>query len=327
MRKLILLLLVLSIAAMGFAGGGADRGDSVTLRLGHVLDTNNSWHMASEHFATLVHDRSNGEITVQLFPNSSLGNDRDLVEGMQMGTVDFALVAGVLGNFYGALQLLELPYLFNNQRHLQNVIYGEVGDLMKREMRQQASVVGLEFWERAPRHLTTNFPVNTPADLNGLRIRVPEIPPMVSAWRAMGANPTPMAWGEVYTALQQGTIDAQENPLMNIVSANIQEVNSHINLTYHVYGYVIHLMSAAAFDRLSSGHRDIIVRAAAETRDFQNRMVEEEEVTLRRQLEAGGTVFVTPNIEPFQRLARTVHGEFAARYGQQLYDRIIAAGR
>lgn len=335
-RKTILmsLILAMSILLSACSGGAADKksdapnsNEPILLKLGHVTDTNNAWHKAAIKFGEIVKEKSNGTITVEVFPSSSIGNDRDMVEGMQMGTVDMALIAGVLGNFYEPIQLLELPYIFNDQEHLRKVIYGEVGEQIKSGLYDKADIVGLEFWERSPRQTTSNKPINTVEDLKGLKIRVPEIPPMVAAWKAMGANPTPMSFGEVYTGLQQKTIDAQENPLSTIVSAKIEEVQTHINYTNHVYGYVMHVMSAKTWNKLTEEQQNIIKEAAVEAREYQNGLVEEEEKELEKSLKEKGTIFVYPELEGFKEKAQSVHAEFAAQFGQDIYDKIIEAGK
>jgi len=278
-------------------------------------------------FGELIESKTNGEIKVQVFSNSQLGNDRDLAEGLQLGSVDMALIAGVLGNFYEPIQLLELPYLFENQEHLKKVIYGPVGEEIKQNMQKKAGIVGLEFWERGPRELTTNKPINKVEDLQGLKIRVPEIPPMVAAWKAMGANPTPMAWGEVYTALQQKTIDAQENPFANIIGGKIHEVQTHMALTNHVYGYVMHVVSEKTWNKLTAEQQKAIREAAKETMEWQNAEVARQEADLLQQLKDSGMTVTEPDITEFKARAMTVHAEFAQKYGQDIYDKIINAAK
>lgn len=299
----------------------------VTLKLGHVVDDNHVWHKAALKFGELVAQKTNGSVKIQVFSNSQIGNDRDMAEGMQMGSVDMALIAGVLGNFYEGIQLLEMPYLFENQEHLKKVIYGPVGEEIKKNLQAKAGIIGLEFWERGPRQLTTSKPVNSIQDIQGLKIRVPEIPPMVSAWKAMGANPTPMAWGEVYTALQQHTIDAQENPFANILSGRINEVNKFMALTNHVYGYVMHVMSEKSLSKLTADQQKAIKEAAAETMKWQNEQVAKDEGALLKQLQDKGMTVTKPDVTEFKNKARSTHAEFANKFGKELYEKIINAAK
>ena len=159
-------MLILSLILAGCGDGSkksaepASAAKPVTLKLGHVLDSNHAWNKAAVKFAELVDQKTKGTVKVQVFHSSQLGNDRDLAEGLQMGSVDMALIAGVLGNFYDGIQLLELPYLFNNQDHLKKVIYGPVGEEIKQNLQKKAGIIGFEFWERGPRELTSNKPIN-----------------------------------------------------------------------------------------------------------------------------------------------------------------------
>ncbi len=336
MKKLLVgmvcALLAVSLVVAGCGGGGekkaADAGKkTVILKFGHVLDEKHVWHRASEKFAELVDKKTNGSVKIRIYANNQLGNDRDLTEGMQMGSIDMALVAGVVGNFYPPIQLLELPYLFESQDHLRKVIYGPVGDELKQGMRKTAGLVCLQFWERSPRQLTTKKPVNTIDDIQGLKIRVPEIPPMVATWKAMGANPTPMAWGEVYTGLQQGTIDAQENPFSNILSAKIEEVNKCVALTDHVYGYVMMLVSDKTYNKLTPDQQKALQEAAKEVTEWQNKAVAEEEARDLKTLQDKGVTITKPDKTEFIKRAKTAHGEFADKLGKDLYNKIVNANK
>jgi tripartite ATP-independent transporter DctP family solute receptor len=197
----------------------------ITLKLGHVAgsDPKDNWQAGSAKFAELVDQKTKGAVNVQVFPSSQLGNDRDMTEGMRLGSVDFALIAGVLSNFEPRLGLLEIPYIFRDAEHMRKVLNGPIGDELASAV-QKSGIRVLGWWERGPRELTSNKQVKSVADVKGMKIRVPEIPVSVDAWRAFGANPTPMAFGEVYTGLQQKVIDGQENPLAIISSAKLYEV-------------------------------------------------------------------------------------------------------
>ena len=297
--------------------------EPVVLKLGHIQTQEDLWQLGAEKFAELVEEKSNGEVKIEIYPNSTLGNDRDRAEGLQMGSVDFALIAGVLGNFEPSLQIMELPYLFRDEEHLRKVIYGPVGEELMDKLLTNANIRGLAFWERGPRQLTSNKPINAVEDIQGLKIRVPEIPPMVAAWKAMGANPTPMAWGEVYTALQQKVVDAQENPIPYIHAGHIYEVQKYIAMTNHKYEYVILAMSDATYNKLTPEQQQIVEEAAQEATEYENKLVAEKADTLLAEMKEQGVEVTNPDTEEFAKLARTVHAEFAQKYGQDIYDKII----
>ncbi|WEK54732.1 MAG: TRAP transporter substrate-binding protein [Candidatus Cohnella colombiensis] len=312
-----------SSSSSSAASGSNSTDKSVTLRLGHITGDSDAWHIGALKFAELVKEKSNGTVTVDVFPSSTLGNDRDLIEGMQLGSVDFALVAGVLSNFYEPYSILELPYLFRDEDHLKKVLYGEVGEKLQNDLLANAQIRGLEFWVRGPRELTTNKKVEKVEDLKGLKIRVPEIPASIAAWQAMGASPTPMAFGEVYSSLQTGVIDGQENPFALISSNKLQEVQKYLVLTNHLYGYVQLTMSDITYQKLSPAQQKAVEEAAREATEFENNLVAENEIKLLEGLKVGGMEVIEVDTTGFAEKASTVHADFAKKYGQELYDSIV----
>jgi len=305
-------------------GGGSSNEKTVKLRLGHITGESDAWHIGAMKFAELVKEKSGGTVEVDVFASSTLGNDRDLIEGMQLGSVDFALVAGVLSNFHEPFSILEVPYLFRDQEHLEKVLYGEVGDKLKADLLSDATIRGLEFWVRGPRQLTTNKKVEKVDDLKGVKIRVPEIPASIEAWSAMGASPMPMAFGEVYSSLQTGVINSQENPLAFISSNKMQEVQDYLVMTNHVYGYVLLAMSDITYNKLSENQRKAVEEAAKEATEFENALVAEQEEALLKSLQEQGMKLIEVDTTAFSEKVQPVLEKFAARYGQELYDSIIA---
>ncbi|MFY0543898.1 TRAP transporter substrate-binding protein [Brevibacillus sp. H7] len=333
-KRIVTLLLVLAVAlttaacgggkenAGTGAGGGAAQ-EPVKLKLGHIAGENDAWHKGALKFAELVKQKTNGSVEVEVFPSSTLGNDRDLIEGMQMGSVDFALVAGVLSNFYEPYSILELPYLFRDKEHLEKVLYGPVGDELKAELLENAKLRGLQFWMRGPRELTANKKVEKLEDLKGIKIRVPEIPASIAAWKAMGATPTPMAFGEVYSSLQTGVIDAQENPRALIDSAKLNEVQKYLMKTDHVFGYVLLTMSDLTYNKLTPEQQKAVEEAAKEATEYENKLVFELEDQLLKKLKDSGMEFVELDTKPFVEAVQPVHKEFAEKYGKELYEKIV----
>lgn len=306
---------------------GSGEGEVTTLRLGHITNETDAWHLGAEKFAELVEEKTDGSVVVDIYASSTLGNDRDLIEGMQLGSVDFALVAGVLSNFYEPYSILELPYLFENNEHLEKVLYGEVGTKLKQDLLDNAQIRGLEFWVRGPRMLTANKEITSADQLKGLKIRVPEIPASIAAWEAMGATPTPMAFGEVYSSLQTGVIDAQENPLALIESNKLNEVQDYLMVTNHVYGYVQLTMSDLTYQKLTEEQQKAVEEAAKEATEFENELVYKQEEELMKKLKDAGMNVVEPDVDSFAELAKTVHGQFADKSEdhKKLYESIINA--
>jgi len=318
-------MLGVAVACTAFAADPAKK--PIVMKLGHIQNESDLWHLGALKFAELVDAKTKGEVQVKVFPNSTIGNDRDMAEGLQIGSVDFALIAGVLGNFEPSIQIMELPYLFKDETHLRKVMYGPIGDQILDNLLKSSDIRGLTFWERGPRQLTTNKPVNSLSDIKGLKIRVPEIPPIIAAWKAMGTNPTPMAWGEVYTGLQQNVIEAQENPIPFIHAGKIYEVQKYIAMTNHKYEYVLIAMSNKAWLKLNPQQQKAVKEAAAESTQYENKLVFEKSDNLLKDLQAKGMKVTKPDTTEWAKLARTVHQQFAEKYGIDLYNKIIEAGK
>ncbi|MBQ3892199.1 MAG: TRAP transporter substrate-binding protein [Desulfovibrio sp.] len=317
--------LVLGFAALGLVAAvpASSQAAPLELKLGHIQTEQDFWHLGSLKFKEELEKRSNGEITLKIYPNSTLGGDRDLVEGMQMGTVDFGLVAGVLGNFEKSIGLLELPYLFDSQEEFNKVIHGPIGEEIASRMVKKSGIRILNWWDRGPRQTTSNKPINKLEDLKGLKIRLPEIPAMVNSWRAMGANPTPMAWSEVYTGLQQNVIEAQENPIPFIYGGRINEVQKYIAITDHKYEYVTIAMSEMRWKKLNDKQRQIIVEAANAATAYENQLVLDKTNELLAAMQAKGLQVTHPDKKELAAAARSVHEDFAKTVDLDLYKRIL----
>ncbi|MBP3731315.1 MAG: TRAP transporter substrate-binding protein [Mailhella sp.] len=311
-------------AAFGLVGGiSTAQAAKVELKLGHIQSESDFWHLGSLKFKEELEKRSNGEITLKIYPNSTLGGDRDLVEGMQMGTVDFGLIAGVLGNFEKSIGLLELPYLFDSQEEFNKVIHGAIGEEIAGRLVKKSGIRILNWWDRGPRETTSNKPINKLEDLKGLKIRLPEIPAMVASWRAMGANPTPMAWSEVYTGLQQNVIEAQENPIPFIYGGRINEVQKYIAMTDHKYEYVTIAMSEMRWKKLNDAQRQIIVEAANAATAYENQLVLDKTNELLAEMQSKGLQVTHPDKKELAVAARSVHEEFAKTVDLDLFKRIM----
>ncbi|GHS94922.1 C4-dicarboxylate ABC transporter substrate-binding protein [Synergistales bacterium] len=326
MRKVfkgIVALVVVVIALVACFGSFAEAAPAVTFKLGHIQSESDFWHLGSIKFKEELEARSNGAISLTIYPNSTLGADRDLAEGMQIGTVDFALIAGVLGNFEKTIGLLELPYLFDSQEEFNKIIHGPIGDEIAENVRKSAGIRILNWWDRGPREVTSNKPINGIADFKGLKIRLPEIPAMVVSWKAIGANPTPMAWNEVYTGLEQNVIEAQENPIPFIYGGRIHEVQKYLALTDHKYEYVTVAMSDTSWQSLSDEQRKIVAEAATAATIYENQLVIDKTNEILETMKKGGLQVTTPNKAEIAAVARTAHEEFAKTVDIELYNRIM----
>lgn len=302
-------------------------GDTIVLKLGHIQSESDLWHLGAQKFADTVSELSNGEIKVDIYPNSTLGGDRDMAEGMMMGTVDIALIAGVLSNFDDSISILEIPYLFRSGEEFETIVYGEVGQEIADHVLSSSGIRILDWWERGPRLITSSRPINSVEDMKGLKIRIPEISAMEKVFSAWGAAATTMSWSEVYPGLQQGVIEAQENPIPFFYSGSIYEVNKYIARTNHKYEYVTIAMSDAVYSGLTEEQQDIIMQAAKAATEYENeetsRVTEE---NLKDMVDNYEVTVTEPDTSGFIAIADEVAPEYAESIGQlDLYNKIQEA--
>ena len=240
------------------------RAQGRTLRLSHHLAPDHLVDVASKRFAALVAEKTGGALTVNVFPAGQLAGLRQGAEAAQIGTVDFVWTDfGTLANWIKPMGFISLPFLFRDEAHALAAFKGDVGADLGAEMRDTLSLEALGYGIAGFRVVATrDRAVNVPADLAGLKVRVPEVPVYVSAFNKLGANPTPMAWGEVYTALQTGVIDGVENPSEGLFVGKIQEVTGFASRTNHIMTDVNLVASAMAVDGLGADEQAAIRESA-----------------------------------------------------------------
>ncbi|WP_432675676.1 TRAP transporter substrate-binding protein [Nioella aestuarii] len=214
-------------------------------------------------FAEAMAELSGGTITINLRPAGALGGERDVIEGLQIGTVDLAISStGPIGNFVPHIYALDFPFLFNSYESAHEVLDGPIGQGLLDEFREH-DLVGLAWGENGFRNITNSLrPINGPEDLEGLKLRTMENAVHIAAFEAAGANPTPMSWTEVLTSLAQGTIDGQENPIPVLVANNMWEIQDYVTLTQHVYSPAVVVMSEVRWDGLNEEQQGWFVEAA-----------------------------------------------------------------
>ena len=300
-----------------------NNGDVITLRASHSTVTTHPYHMGLEKFAELVSERTNGAIEIDIFPSGQLGDERANIEDLQMGTLDIAVSStGPLGNFVEDYLILDLPYLFSGYDHAHAVLDGEIGqDLI--DKLDDVGIVGGAFWENGFREMTNSkHPINTPEDCVGLKIRCMENKAHIAAFTALGMDPTPMAWSEVLTSLQQGVIDGQENPIAVIYGQHVYEAQEYLAITNHVYSAAMILFSKSTMDKLTPEQQEILLTAAKEVADYQRGLCEDGEAEQIAEMEKAGMQVTYPDIAPFQEKLTSVYEEFAEQFGQENIDAI-----
>ncbi|WP_311064679.1 TRAP transporter substrate-binding protein [Halomonas sp. DWK9] len=316
--------LVTAISALATASMALQAQAATNISLGHTLSSTSHYSVGAEAFKETLERLSDGAFTVTEHASGSLGGEREMIEGLQIGTVDVVITSsGPLGNFVPETYVLDLPFLFENYDQARCVLDSEIGDELLAKMSDH-DLVGMAWSENGFRHLTNSQrEIASPADAEGLRVRTMENAVHQEAFRQMGARPTPMAFPELFTALQQGTVDGQENPITVIVATNFWEVQDYLSLTGHVYSPAIVLGSPILLDGLNEEERDWFMQAAAASVDATREEVsrlEREGVAL---LEANGmTVKTDIDPAPFQAAVEPAYEIFTSQYGSEMLDRI-----
>jgi len=316
----------LSAAAAALALGGPalaadlDGMKPVTLRLAHVVNEQDAYQVAAVAFRDLVAERSDGKITVEIVPNATLGDERTLLEGMQIGSVDMGLITnGPVANFVEEMAVFELPFLFPSDEAAYKVLDGEIGQELLDRL-ADVNLKGLAYAERGFRNLTNSRrPVATPADLDGLRIRVMENPVYTDSFRALGANAIPMAWTEALTAMQQGTIDGQENPVGVVHAFKLNETQTYMTMTRHTYAPAIFVMGMPAWSKLPEAAQEIVLQSARDAAAGERAFNAETEAEQLAELKAAGMeVNETPDLAAFKQAVAPVYEKYGDKFGDIL---------
>jgi tripartite ATP-independent transporter DctP family solute receptor len=319
----VILVLLLVVSLMAGCGGGTSApapDDANTeprvIKLAHVVNENDAFHVAAVKFKELVEQQTDNQVIVELYPNAVLGDERTLIEGMQLGTVDMGVITnGPIANFLPEIAVFEMPFLFESSEEAYRVLDGKPGQDMLDKL-ETINIKGLAFAERGFRNLTNSKrPVTQPSDLNGLKVRVMENPVYIDTFTALGANTVPMAWTETLTALQQGTIDGQENPINVIYSFKLDETQKYLSLTRHTYAPATIMMSKALFDSFPADIQSVLVASAQESAAYQRAWSTEQMAEQIQSLTESGMEIIEPNLSLFQEAVTSVYEKYSAQFG------------
>lgn len=317
---------VMAMTTAGWAMADFSEMDPTTLRLAHVVNEQDAFHIAATRFQELVAERTEGAVTIEIYPNAELGDERTLLEGMQIGTVDMGVITnGPVANFLEEIAVFELPFLFASAEEAYSILDGEIGQELLDRL-SEVNLKGLAYAERGFRNLTNSQrPVREPGDIDGMRIRVMENPVYVDTFRELGANAEPMAWTEALTAMQQGTIDGQENPVGVIHSFNLDETQSYMTLSRHTYSPAIFVMGQAVWDGMPEAAQDVLVEAAREASAHVRQVnMEMEEGQLEELRERGMEIADDADLAAFQAAVQPIYERYGDAYGEYL-GRILSA--
>ncbi len=277
-------------------------------------------------FGELAEKYGQGKLKVDVAVGGVLGGERDVAEGIQLGTVDGAILGGILQNFDPAMAILEFPFLFKNDKHVRAVMEGPVGEKIRARLIAKTGIRILSHVMRTSRELTTKKPVKALADLKGMKIRVPEMEAHLATWKALGANPTPLAFPEVYTALQLGTVDGQENPLGVIYANKFYEVVDYLAITDHLVGFMMIVMNNEKFNALPADVQQALAKASAEASLYNDELLKKINADIEAKLFAKMKVAKIDN-GPWREACKDVYKGFLKYDGfEDLYLAIRKAG-
>ncbi len=299
------------------------------LKLGHVGGPGSLFELSANEFARRANEKLAGKAKVTVFGSSQLGGDRELMQKLRLGTVDFAIPSTVMSSEVDAFGMFEMPYLVKSRAHMRK-IEAEVVWPSLAPMAQAKGYKLLAVWENGFRNITTNTkPIVKPGDLAGMKLRVPQGKWRVKMFQAYGANPSPMALSEVFVALQTGVMDGQENPLTQIYSSKFQEVQKYLSMTGHVYTPAYLATGARRFDALPADVQAALSAAAKETQAYVYEQAAKLEGDLLDKIKAAGVKVNDADKDAFIAASKGVYDEFAKEVpdGGKLVDKAIALGK
>ncbi|PRD42402.1 C4-dicarboxylate ABC transporter [Phyllobacterium phragmitis] len=305
----------------------ASQANAQTFQLSHNAAAGNPKDIASLKFAELVEQKSGGRMKVNVGGAAQFGDDAETITNIRLGTIAFSANSqGTTSAVVPEIALLGLPFLFQDLKQAETVMDGPVGDKIAAAAEAQGLVV-LGWWNNGIRETSNSKkPITAPGDLAGMKIRTPPDPMTVDIFEALGASPTPMAFSELYIALQQGVVDGQENPLINIYSSKLHEVQPFISMTNHKYEATPFLASKMIFDTLSPEDQQILRDAAKEAGDLNRQMVRDQSDELLGTLKDAGIKINDVDPAPFVEATQPVYDKWRAQY-PQLVDELVAAAK
>lgn len=307
------------------ADAKTDDGKTYEINIGHIVDERDSWHQASEKFKEYVEDKSNGRIKVNVYPNSQLGSEVDMIQSiLTQGGCDITFTGESMQTYQPDLGIIGMPYLIQSDEHMEAVLNGEVGKELE-GMMEKAGMKVLGYFARGPREITSNKKIESPADMNNFVIRTPQSAMTVAAFEAVGAKPTPMALAEVFTSLQQGTIEGQENPLAMIQNNSFYEVQKYIIRTDHLRAWVYIAMGKAQFDALPEDLQQVVLDGGKEMQTYEHELFLANEEEFEEKLKSEGMEFVDVDQAPFAEAMSKGAYNVLTDSQKALYEKIAAA--
>lgn len=289
--------------------------------------TGSSHGIGLSKFKEMIEKETNGRIKMQLFPDGQMGNDQSMMDSLKMGTLDMMVTSSApIANTTKTFLVFDLPFLFPSEKVADAVLDGPAGQEILDTLKG-TGLIGLVFWENGFRNITNSKkPINTPDDLKGLKIRTMQNPIHLESFKTWGANPVPLPFNEVFTALEQKVIDGQENPNTLIYDASFYEAQKYLTITRHFYTPFVLMIGQKTWDKLSAHDQKLIQKIALETRDYERKVNRENDAKYLRLMKQKGVLIneVSPqDIEKFQAYAKDIYAKFANDIGKERLDKVL----
>lgn len=329
MKKIVSIILValLFLSACQETPDKADENGVTHWKMTHISDNNHLWHRTAVKFADLVEEKTDGQVQIEIFPNSQLGSEVDNINSIKYGATDLTITGETLEVWSPNAVMLAVPYAFDSQEHMRKVIEGPLGERIESDIEEDVGLTPLFYMEREPRNLTSNFPINSPEDLRGFSMRVPNVPLFLDSWSEAGAEPQVISLDEVFTGLQQGVIDGQENPNDLIQSSGFYEVQNYVNETEHVRSWIYVVVGSEQLEALPEDQQAAVLEAAEEAKVYSQDLLEEESENVRTALEETGIEFNSDVDQDAMREAMLpALEEYFNEEQLELYNEILESG-
>lgn len=321
---------MISIGALTGCGGGSDKGgggkgSAVTLKIGHVEPEDRSTHKALLNFKKNVEEKSKGRLKIEIYPNGALGGDVQLMEAVATGSLDMALPStSVLTTYSDEFGILDMPYLFKDAKSAFAAMDGDVGKQLSEKIKSKGIDI-LGYTYNGPRSTTSKVkPIEKPEDLKGLKMRVMESPIFIDYYKTLGANPTPMSFTELYTGLQQGTVEAQENPPFLTFANKFYEVQKYSSIDEHVHNFLAFMINDAKFKSLSADDQKLLQEEAKKYVDEQRKMELKDNEKAIKDLETIGklqtNVLTADQKAAMRKALQPMYDKYEAKFGKAMFD-------
>lgn len=317
----------LALSGMGFSAQAQEKPVNLKAGIGSSL-TGSSHGLGIAKFKELIEKETNGRIKMQIFPDGQMGNDQSMMDSLKMGTLDMMVTSSApIANTTKTFLVFDLPFLFTSEKIADAVLDGPAGQEILNTLKG-TGLIGLVYWENGFRNITNSKkPINTPDDLKGLKIRTMQNPIHLESFKKWGANPVPLPFNEVFTALEQKVIDGQENPNTLIYDAGFYEAQKYLTITKHFYTPFVLMIGQKSFDKLSPADQKLVQKVALETREYERKVNRENNAKyLDLMAKKGITIneVSAGDLEKFKASAKEIYAKFAGDIGKERLDGVLA---